>query len=112
MARIDSFLAQLIAYEAEALQIDSGDNMYLVKGDQRVPMMQVKPGQIGNTHIAALLLEVAAHEVRDLVENGEAADWDYTLGNCLFRVELRIDDGRYRARMFEVPGSTAPVTPS
>ena len=47
MARIDSFLAQLMAYEAEALLVESGDNLYLVKSDQRMPLMQVRAGAYG-----------------------------------------------------------------
>lgn len=112
MARIDSFLAQLMAYEAEALLVESGDNLYLVKGEQRLPLMQVRAGAIANAHVAALLAEIAPNELRAAIEqcatgasNG-ALEWEYQWGTCFFHVEAAVVSGRLCARLQEVSGAT------
>jgi twitching motility protein PilT len=108
MARIDTFLAQLMAYEAESLLVESGDNLYLVKGAQRIPLMQVRAGAIANAHVAALLAEIAPAEVRaglDAVAPGQAMEWEYQWGTCFFHVEVVVVDGRMCARLQEVSGA-------
>lgn len=102
MARVDSFLAQLIAYEADALVIESGNNVYLVKGDKREALLQVRPGTLNNVHVKALLDEIAPPEVirwlgGDLAE--PAVAFDHRFGTCLFHVELAAVAQRLFARM-------------
>lgn len=116
MARIDTFLAQLMAYEAEALLIESGDNLYLVKSDQRMPLMQVRAGAIANAHVAALLGEIAPAYARAQLESGAGLEWDYQWGTCLFHVEVANVGGRIRARLYEASrdeagGSVSAVAP-
>lgn len=121
MARIDSFLAQLMAYEAEALLVESGDNLYLVKGEQRLPLMQVRAGAIANAHVVALLCEIAPPDVRAGLEAcaaGASIEWEYQWGTCFFHVEAAVVGGRLRARIQEVSGAAggmsvaAPSAPS
>lgn len=110
MARIDSFLAQLVAYEADALLVESGDNLYLAKGDQRLPLMQVRTGAIVNAHVVALLGEIAPAPVRAQLERAqlggdgapgtsEPIAWDYQWGTLFFHVEVVLFGGQMRARL-------------
>lgn len=113
MARIDTFLAQLMAYEAEALLVESGDNLYLVKGEQRLPLMQVRAGAIANAHVAALLSEIAPPDVRGGLETcaeGASIEWEYQWGTCFFHVEAAVVGGRIRARLQEVSGATGAMS--
>lgn len=110
MARIDSFLAQLVAYEADALLVESGDNLYLAKGDQRLPLMQVRAGAIVNAHVIALLGEIAPAAVRAQLERAqlggdgapgasEPIAWDYQWGTLFFHVEVVLFAGLLHARV-------------
>lgn len=99
MARIDVFLSQLLTYEADALLLEGGDNLYLVKGDRRVPLMQVRPGVLANAHIVALLGDIAPPDVREQLERGEACAWEYRASGVPFSVELVAVDARLLARI-------------
>ncbi len=107
MARIDSFLAQLMAYEAEALLIESGDNLYLVKGEQRLPLMHVPAGAIQNAHVVTLLGEVAPPEICRRLEAGEGAEWVYPWGSCSIACAVTVEDGRMRAHLRDASAFTA-----
>src|SRR5687767_14403304 len=99
MARIDSFLAQLIAYEADALVVESGDNIYLLKGDQRMPLMRVRPGAIGNAHVVTLLGEIAPEPLHEAMRRFEPVDFGYRWGTCEFHVAALNSDGKYNVRV-------------
>ena len=112
MARIDKFLAQLIAYQADALLVESGDNLYLRKGDNKQPLMQVKPGAISNAHVAALFNEVAPAEVQDSIGRCVNVSWNYRWGTFLFRTELCFVEGRIVARMRAIADTPVVVAPA
>ncbi|MDP2340843.1 MAG: ATPase, T2SS/T4P/T4SS family [Deltaproteobacteria bacterium] len=99
MAKVDKFLTQLMAYEADALLVESGDNLYLRKGTEKKPLMDVKPGAITNAHVAALFNEIAPVHIQVCISCGENASWDYRWGECLFRIELCFVEGRIAARV-------------
>ncbi len=101
MARIDSFLAQLIAHGADALLLESGNNLYLVKGEQRLPLTHVKSGQLMNQHLVALLGEIAPPEVSFRLQQGVNVEWDYSFGQCVFRAEFAVVGERFVARLRE-----------
>lgn len=107
MARVDSLLAQLIAYEADALVIEGGDNAFLVKGEAKKSLLQGRSreqgGALTNQHVKALLDEIADRQAglwlaRADVDDGSGVAFRHRFGSCEFVVEVASVAGRLFAR--------------
>lgn len=101
MPRLDAFLAQLIQYEADALTVESGDNLYLVKGEERRPLMQARTGALTPAHVLALVADVARGPERAALLAGHPATLEYCFMDRTFTIEVAIAGDRYFARAFE-----------
>ena len=99
MPRLDSFIAQLVTTEADCLLLESGNHLWLAKGDRRLPLMNVRQGLLMNEHLVVLLTEIATPEASFAVKTGTPTEFDYVLGKRAFRVEFAVVGGKYFARI-------------
>jgi twitching motility protein PilT len=120
MARIDSFIVQLFQREGEALLLEGGNNIFLVKGGTMDPLVDARRGILQNEHIQALLRDIAPAALQDQIGIGLSATFTYLSPHGPLTVKTATRDGKLMARLKfdsggavsgEGPASLAPAEP-
>ncbi|MDP2342543.1 MAG: type IV pilus twitching motility protein PilT [Deltaproteobacteria bacterium] len=99
MARLDTFIAQLVQREGEALMIEGGNNIFLLKGGQLEPLVDARKGTLQNEHVMALLKDIAPPEAQKNLDANVPATFTYESPNGPAVVKTAIRDGRLMARL-------------
>ena len=94
--RLDALIAALDTQRADALLLEAGNAIFLLKNGEHVSLVE---GQFTNDHIAALLLDVAPPDARLCIEHLEPVEFDYASPVGPVRVELAVADCRLFARI-------------
>jgi twitching motility protein PilT len=112
MKRIDAFLQQMAARNADALVLESGNTIFVLKGSHMDPLVASAPGALQNQHVGMLLAELATGDVVKKIEAGEPCTFacDTVVGPM--QVEFVVPRGRFMARIrrqASTPGVAAPA---
>jgi len=99
MARIDSFIVQLFQREGEALLLEGGNNIFLVKGGTMDPLVDARRGILQNEHIQALLRDIAPAALQDQIGIGLSATFTYLSPHGSLTVKTATRDGKLMARL-------------
>jgi len=99
MARIDTFIAQLASGAGEALLLEGGNNIFLVKGGGMEPLVDPRRGVLQNEHIAQLLKDVAPPQHQDQIGVGLSTQFTYHAPSCIVIVKTATRDGKLMARV-------------
>ena len=99
MARLDTFIAQLVQKEGEALMIEGGNNIFLLKGGKLEPLVDARKGVLQNEHVLALLKDIAPPEVQEQLDASIAATFTYDSPHGTATVKTAMRDGRLMARL-------------
>ena len=118
MARIDTFIAQLVQREGEALLLEGGNNVFLIKGGTMDPLVDARRGILQNEHIQALLRDIAPASLQEQIGIGLTATFTYMSPDGPLTVKTASRDGKLMARLkFDVAavrseaGTAAPSEP-
>ncbi len=106
MARIDSFIAQLVSRGGEALLLEGGNNIFLVKDGAMDPLVDARRGVLQNEHIQTLLRDVAPANHQDAISGGSSVGFSYDSPSGRVAIKTAMRDGKYMARV-KVDGSVA-----
>lgn len=121
MARIDTFIAQLVQQDGDALLLEGGNNIFLVKGGSMEPLVDPKRGVLQNEHVLALVRDITPAHQQDQIAVGVSASFTYLSPNGSLIVKTATRDGRFMARLKfdgskavsgEGPPPAAPMTPA
>ncbi len=99
MARLDSFISQLITQQGEALLLEGGNNIFLVKEGGMEPLVDPRRGVLQNEHIQALLADIAPAEHQAAIANSAPTSFHYSGVNGVVVVKTAVRDGRFMARI-------------
>jgi twitching motility protein PilT len=99
MARLDTFIAQLVQREGEALMIEGGNNIFLLKAGQLEPLVDARKGVLQNEHVLALLKDIAPPEAQKNLDASVAATFTYESPHGPAVVKTALRDGRLMARL-------------
>lgn len=99
MARLDTFIAQLQNKEGEALMIEGGKNIFLLKDGQLEPLMDPRKGTLQNEHVLALLKDIAPAEVQADLDAHKPLSFSYQSPNGAADVKTGLRDGHILARL-------------
>jgi twitching motility protein PilT len=116
MARIDTFIAQLVQQDGDALLLEGGNNIFLVKGGTMDPLVDPRRGVLQNEHVIALIRDIAPPANQDQVAVGGSTSFTYHSPSGALMVKTATRDGRFMARLkldgsAYVSGEGAPSTP-
>jgi twitching motility protein PilT len=118
MARIDTFIAQLVQREGEALLLEGGNNVFLIKGSTMDPLVDARRGILQNEHIQALLRDIAPASLQEQIGIGLTATFTYLSPDGPLTVKTASRDGKLMAQLkFDVvaprseAGTAAPSEP-
>ena len=92
MARLDTFIAQLQNKEGEALMIEGGKNIFLLKDGQLEPLMDARKGTLQNEHVLALLKDIAPAEVQADLDAHKPLSFSYQSPNGAADVKTGLRD--------------------
>lgn len=106
MARIDSFIAQLVSRGGEALLLEGGNNIFLVKDGAMDPLVDARRGVLQNEHIQTLLRDVAPANHQDAISGGSSVGFSYDSPSGRVAIKTAMRDGKYMARV-KVDGGVA-----
>ncbi len=106
MARIDSFIAQLVSRGGEALLLEGGNNIFLVKDGAMEPLVDARRGVLQNEHIQTLLRDVAPANHQDAISGGSSVGFSYDSPSGRVAIKTAMRDGKYMARV-KVDGGVA-----
>lgn len=117
MARIDTFVAQLVQQDGDALLLEGGNNIFLVKGGAMEPLVDPRRGVLQNEHVVALLRDVAPAGSQEQIAVGMSTSFTYQSPNGAVMVKTATRDGRFMARLrldssAYVSGEGAPSPPA
>jgi twitching motility protein PilT len=99
MARIDTFIAQLVSREGEALLMEGGNNIFLVKGGAMDPLVDARRGVLQNEHIQALLRDVAPAHQHEAIGGGSPMGFSYDSPSGRVSIKTAMRDGKFMARV-------------
>jgi len=114
MARIDTFIAQLVQKGGEALMLEGGNNIFMLHGGQLEPLVDAKKGALQNEHVALLLKDVAPADASQLIDANQPSTFNYESPHGTMIVRTAVRDGRLMARIkpTEVSGDVRPRGPA
>jgi twitching motility protein PilT len=95
-SRLDALIEQLRAQSADALLVEAGNTMFLAKGKESIPLLNAR---LSNAHVTSLLRDAAPPDARLSIERGETVEFDYVSPSGPVRVEFRVVEDRYFARV-------------
>jgi twitching motility protein PilT len=98
--RLDALIGQLRAQSADAILVEAGNSLFLVKGTEQLPLINAK---LTNQHVAELLRDVAPPDARLSIDRLEPVEFGYAGPNGSVRVELAVADSRLFARITPEP---------
>lgn len=99
MARLDTFIAQLVSREGEALLLEGGNNIFLVKDGAMEPLVDPRRGVLQNEHIQALLKDIAAPQQQPALDTMTPTSFTYLGPQAHVVVKTAMRDGRLMARI-------------
>ena len=99
MARLDTFITTLLQREGEALLLEGGNNIFLVKDGAMDPLVDARRGVLQNEHIQALLKDIAPAQHHDAIANNTPASFTYQCPEATVVVKTAFRDGRVMARI-------------
>jgi twitching motility protein PilT len=108
MARIDTFIAQLVQQDGDALLLEGGNNIFLVKAGEMDPLVDPRRGVLQNEHVLTLIRDVAPPGHVEQVALGLSTAFVYRSPSGAVMVKTATRDGRFMARI--KPDATAAVT--
>ena len=97
--RLDALIGQLRAQSADALLVEAGNSLFLVKGTEHLPLVNAR---LTNEHVAELLREAAPPDARLAIDRFEPVEFDYASPAGPVHVELAVADNRLFARITEI----------
>jgi twitching motility protein PilT len=100
--RLDALIGQLRAQHADAILVEAGNSLFLVKGTEQLPLINAK---LTNQHVAELLRDAAPPDARLSIDRLEPVEFGYASPNGSVRVELAVADSRLFARITPEPSS-------
>ncbi len=96
VSRLDALIGQLRAQHADAILVEAGNSLFLVKGTEHLPLINAK---LTNQHVAELLRDAAPPDARLSIDRLEPVEFGYAGPNGSVRVELAVADNRLLARI-------------
>ncbi len=99
MARLDTFIAQLVSREGEALLLEGGNNIFLVKDGAMEPLVDPRRGVLQNEHIQALLKDIAAPPQQPALDKMTPTSFTYAGPQAQVVVKTAMREGRLMARI-------------
>jgi twitching motility protein PilT len=99
MARIDTFIAQLVQQDGDALLLEGGNNIFLVKAGAMDPLVDPRRGVLQNEHVMTLIRDIAPPANQDQIAVGVSTSFVYHSPNGPVTVKTATRDGRYMARL-------------
>ena len=99
MARLDSFITTLLSREGEALLLEGGNNIFLVKDGAMDPLVDARRGVLQNEHIQALLKDIAPPQHHDAIAANTPTSFSYQGPGAVVVVKTAFRDGRVMARI-------------
>ena len=109
MARLDNFITTLLSRDGEALLLEGGNNIFLVKDGQMEPLVDARRGVLQNEHIQALLKDIAPEQHHEALAANTPASFNYHGPGATVIVKTAFRDGRVMARI-KVTGTDAAVS--
>src|SRR3954471_14705003 len=95
-SRLDALIEQLHSQKAEALLIEAGNSLFLVRGKATIPLVNAK---LTNEHVSALLTDAAPPDVRAAIARGTPVDFDYVSPSGPVHIEFKVVAGKCFARV-------------
>src|SRR5574341_39027 len=105
MARLDPFVDVLLRERADQLYLLPDEPVTLIK-DGKPRKVSKQP--LTDSHIYALLVEVAPPESSDKIDQQSETEFEYAGGKGLVKVRIVPETGRLTAVISPSPGATAP----
>jgi twitching motility protein PilT len=99
MARLDTFIAQLVSREGDALLLEGGNNIFLVKEGAMEPLVDPRRGVLQNEHIQALLKDIAAPQQQGALDAMTPTSFTYLGPQANVIVKTALREGRLMARI-------------
>jgi len=99
MARIDTFIAQLVQQDGAALLLEGGNNIFLRKGGEMDPLVDPRRGVLQNEHVITLIRDIAPAGNADQVAVGVSTSFTYHSPSGAVMVKTATRDGRFMARL-------------
>jgi twitching motility protein PilT len=99
MARIDTFIAQLVQQDGDALLLEGGNNIFLVKAGAMDPLVDPRRGVLQNEHVMTLIRDIAPPANQDQIAVGVSTSFTYHSPNGPVTVKTATREGRYMARV-------------
>jgi twitching motility protein PilT len=99
MARIDTFISQLVQHDGDALVLEGGNNVFLMKAGAMDPLVDPRRGVVQNEHVLSLIREIVPASQADQVGVGVSTSFVYRSPEGLVTVKTATRDGRYMARV-------------
>ena len=97
--RMNVFIAELLDKNAEALVLETGGPLFLVRYGRPTPLQSARDPVLTNDDIRALLLPIASAHGKERISEGRATSFDYTSPTGDVLVELAPEQERLRARI-------------
>jgi twitching motility protein PilT len=98
-SRLDALIEQLMVQKADALLVEAGNTLFLVRGAETIPLVNAR---LTNEHVAALLRDSAPPELRQAFDANDAVDFEYASPSGPVHIEFRKVSGKSYARVTPV----------
>ncbi len=106
MARLDSFIAQVIQKGGEALMIEGGNNIFMLRAGALEPLVDARKGVLQNEHVTMLLKDIAPLDVQPALDAEQPVTFTYESPHGAVVVKTAMREGRLMARI-KMAGSSS-----
>src|SRR3954447_345764 len=108
-SRLDALIEQLYSQKADALLIEAGNSLFLVRGSETLPLVNAR---LTNEHVGQLLRDAAPPDARMSIERRVGVEFDYMRGAGPVHIQFASTDDKSFARVtpgaMNVPGLAPP----